>query len=156
MGIYDLRHQGSGGTNAVDSFGGVALDDNVNFKGQIISKEITVYNNVSVTGQRGYFETPTEYFVFSGAWRRTEQRQATGRSQPMRTQPNKYCWRFSALSFQSSRGEGQGIYSEQTAEHRRGFTIIEALDCRRYHVHKRCGYGQPLEFLLPHDDPGRQ
>jgi hypothetical protein len=66
MGIYAYDIKKIDGD--VTDFGDVVLDDNVNFKGQIIANEITINNNVTVTGQRGYFETPEELFGFNGAW----------------------------------------------------------------------------------------
>ncbi len=50
------------------SFGLVNVDPNVNFRGQIVSNDINVGGNTNIIGQKGYFDTPTEYYGFSGAW----------------------------------------------------------------------------------------
>lgn len=66
MGIYayDTVEQSSG----TQAFGSVTLQDNLNFKGQIIANKVNISNNVHITGQTGYFETPDEYYAFSGNW----------------------------------------------------------------------------------------
>ena len=66
MGIYAYDTVTQNGKT--QAFGGVNLSDNLKFKGQIIADKINVYNNVTITGQRGYFDTPSEYYAFAGNW----------------------------------------------------------------------------------------
>ncbi len=67
MGIYayDTVEQ----SNGPQAFGSVTLQDNLNFEGQIIANKVNISNNVHIKGQPGYFETPDEYYAFSGNWR---------------------------------------------------------------------------------------
>ena len=78
MGIYAYDSKVVG-TKTAD-FGLVALKDNVNFKGQIISKSISVEGTggAHITGQEGYFDKPDEYFAFSGKWQELDSNNAIG------------------------------------------------------------------------------
>ena len=66
LGIYNYD-------NVVDEgykigFGLVNMSANVNFRGQVIANDIGIAANTHVIEQKGYFDTPTEYYGFSGQW----------------------------------------------------------------------------------------
>ena len=66
MGIYDFdSYVYKGKTYTV---GQVNVGPDVNFRGQVISKIINIGATTNVTGQQSYFDTPTEYYGFSGVW----------------------------------------------------------------------------------------
>ena len=66
MGIYDYDTYIY--NNKPYGFGYVNMGTNVNFKGQIIANDINISGSTNILGQKGYFDTPNEYYGFSGAW----------------------------------------------------------------------------------------
>ncbi len=66
MGIYDFdSYVYKGKTYTV---GQVNIGPDVDFRGQVTTKIINIGATTNIIGQSGYFETPVEYFGFSGAW----------------------------------------------------------------------------------------
>ena len=63
MGLYAYNLNSTG-----RQIGGITLSGAQTFHGQVVGNSITINNAAQITGEKGYFDIPEEYFAFSGNW----------------------------------------------------------------------------------------
>lgn len=63
LGLYAYNLNSTG-----HQIGGITLEGAQTFHGQIIGNSVTVDAAAQITGEKGYFDIPQEYFAFSGNW----------------------------------------------------------------------------------------